>query len=318
MDHNNLTCIDLDQPTREGFRHFISCWIYRDDTLAFAVDPGPLSTVPHLLAELDRLGVDRLDFILLTHIHIDHAGGTGALLERFPAARVVCHPDGIRHLVDPEQLWQGSRKVLGDLADLFGEIVPVPADRIGPGELLDGSGLTCHLTPGHAPHHVCFQFGDLLVGGEVAGVRADVAEGIYMRPATPPRFILEIAVDSLDRMIALAPRSLIIAHHGLVEPALDYLEIARTQLPLWVRGVIETANVPAEGQEAALFDWLLDHDPWFARFGQLPADIRARERHFFGNTLRGMQDYVNRLPDERRQAFLAGEPAPGKATVHGT
>src|SRR6056297_1613601 len=116
MDRRNLTCIDLDQPDHEGFRRFISSWLHRDKRLGFLVDPGPLSTIPHLLAELDKAGVERLDLILLTHIHIDHAGGTGALLDRYPEAKVVCHPDGIPHMIDPAQLWQGSLKVLGDLA----------------------------------------------------------------------------------------------------------------------------------------------------------------------------------------------------------
>jgi len=304
MNRDNLSCIDLDQPGHEGFRRFISCWLYRDDRLCFLVDPGPLSTIPHLLQELEARDVDRLDYILLTHIHIDHAGGSGALLERYPEAQVICHPEGVRHMVTPEKLWQGSLKVLGSLAETFGEIIPVPAERIGSGERLQGSGLELFLTPGHAPHHVCYRFDDLLIGGEVAGVRADVPQGIYMRPATPPRFILEIALESLDRMIALAPRFLIIAHHGLVEPALDYLQIARRQLPLWVRGVLETSGEEDAARQQALFDWLLEHDPNFANFDQLPSDIQARERHFFGNTLRGMQEYADRLKPDQRQTFL--------------
>ena len=308
MNRDNLTCIDLDQPGHEGFRRFISCWLYRDDQLCFIVDPGPLSTIPHLLQELEARDVDRLDYILLTHIHIDHAGGSGALLERYPEAQVICHPDGIRHMMAPEKLWQGSLKVLGRLAESFGEIVPVPAERIGSGERLQGSGLELFLTPGHAAHHVCYRLDDLLIGGEVAGVRAEIDHGIYMRPATPPRFILEVALDSLDRMIALAPRFLIIAHHGLVEPALDYLRIARRQLPLWVRGVIETSGEDSDTRQQALFDWLLEHDPNFANFDQLAEDIKAREQHFFGNTLRGMQEYADRLAPDQRQMFLEQTP----------
>ncbi|HKL27090.1 MAG TPA: MBL fold metallo-hydrolase [Desulfuromonadales bacterium] len=304
MDRRNLTCIDLDQPDHEGFRRFISSWLYRDKRLGFLVDPGPLSTIPHLLAELDKAGVERLDLILLTHIHIDHAGGTGALLDRYPEAKVVCHPDGIPHMIDPAQLWQGSLKVLGDLARTFGEIIPVAAGRIGCAELLAGTGLRMHRTPGHAPHHVCYQMEDLLFGGEVAGVRAEVPQGIYMRPATPPRFVLEVAVDSLERMLALEPRSLIIAHHGLVEPASDYLRIARGQLQLWVRGVIETASKDTADSEQELFDWLLGQDRHFRNFEQLPADIQARERYFFGNTCRGLQDYADRLSSWQKQGML--------------
>jgi len=131
LDLERLTCIDLDQPSLEGFRRFISSWLYRGPAFTLLVDPGPLSTIPHLVGELRRLGVGRLDAILLTHIHIDHAGGAGALLREFPEARVICHPEGIRHLIAPEKLWEGSRKVLGKLAEAYGEIVPVPAEKIG-------------------------------------------------------------------------------------------------------------------------------------------------------------------------------------------
>ncbi|MCK4536940.1 MAG: MBL fold metallo-hydrolase, partial [Desulfuromonadales bacterium] len=150
MNLDNLTCIDLDQPSLEGFRKFISCWLYRDEAISFIVDPGPLSTIPHLVDALQKHGVKHLDYILLTHIHIDHAGGAGALFEHFPEARVICHPDGIRHMIEPEKLWQGSLKVLGTLAETFGEIIPVPKNRIGYDELIAESGLRCFLTPGHA------------------------------------------------------------------------------------------------------------------------------------------------------------------------
>ncbi|NPA25310.1 MAG: MBL fold metallo-hydrolase, partial [Deltaproteobacteria bacterium] len=130
MEIGNLTCIDLDEPRLQGFVKFISAWVYKSEELTFLVDPGPLSTIPHLLGELEKMGVARLDYILLTHIHIDHAGGTGELLKSFPEAQVICHPQGIKHLVNPEKLWQGSLKVLGHVAEIYGEIIPVPEASI--------------------------------------------------------------------------------------------------------------------------------------------------------------------------------------------
>ncbi|HLO25882.1 MAG TPA: MBL fold metallo-hydrolase [Geobacteraceae bacterium] len=301
MDLANLTCIDLDQPALEGFRQFISSWLYRGDGFTLLVDPGPLSSIPRLHDELRWLGVGRLDYVLLTHIHIDHAGGTGALLREFPDATVICHPDGIRHLVAPEKLWEGSRKVLGPLAEAYGEIVPVPEERIHFDETVGPTGVRAFLTPGHAQHHCSYLLDDLLFGGEVAGVRCDVPGGIFMRPATPPRFILQVALDSLDRMIALAPRSLVFAHYGLVETALDHLRIARSQLLLWVKGAAVTAPVSESGREEALITWLLDHDEQYRNVDLLPLDIQARERYFLGNTLRGMMEYVASLSDEERR-----------------
>lgn len=291
-------CIDLDLPSQPGFRKFISSWLYRNAGLTFLVDPGPLATIPHLLAELRRLGVERLDYVLLTHIHIDHAGGCGALLAAFPEARVICHPEGIPHLVAPEKLWQGTLKVLGPLAAAYGEIVAVPAERIifqeeiGPGRVW--------MTPGHAQHHLSFQFGDLLFAGEVAGVHYPLASGIFMRPATPPRFILAVAQESLAKVSALEPQRLVFAHYGLVEEGGQYLRIARAQLDLWVRGVAATAAIPPEGREAAIIAWLLAHDEHYRNVEQLPEDIRARERYFLGNSLRGMIEYVDGLSDAER------------------
>lgn len=308
MDLQRLHCIDLDQPALTGFRQFLSAWLYRGEGFDLVVDPGPLSTIPHLVTELHRYGVTRLDAILLTHIHIDHAGGTGALLKAFPGARVICHPEGIRHLAAPEKLWQGSRKVLGAaMAEAYGEILPVPEESLGFTERI--GPVRAFLTPGHAQHHCCYLLDDLLFGGEVAGVRCPVPEGIYMRPATPPRFLLEVALASLDSMLALAPRHLVFAHYGRVDDALRHLRIGREQLLLWVRGVAATGAAPEEAREAAFFTWLQEQDPVYRRISLLPPDLFRRERIFLGNTLRGMAEYVSALPEEQRQALAAGETA---------
>jgi glyoxylase-like metal-dependent hydrolase (beta-lactamase superfamily II) len=307
MNIDNLTCIDLDQPSLEGFRNFISSWLYRGEGFNLLVDPGPLSTIPRLIATLRSHGVERLDYVLLTHIHIDHAGGAGALLKEFPEAHVICHPDGIRHITTPEKLWEGSRKVLGTLAETYGEIAAIPTERIRFEETIGRTGVRTFLTPGHAQHHCSYLLDDLLFGGEVAGVRCDVPDGIFMRPATPPRFILEVALDSIDRMIALAPARMVFAHYGLVENAADHLRIARSQLLLWVRGIAATAAAGESDREAAMIAWLLEHDEHYRNVSRLPEDIQARERYFFGNTLRGMSEYVDGLSVEEREKLLCGQ-----------
>jgi len=306
MDRQRLTCIDLDQPKLEGFRMFLSAWLYRGDKETFVVDPGPLSTIPRLVEGMQCLGVEKLDTIYLTHIHIDHAGGTGALLKAYPEAQVVCHPDGIRHLAAPEKLWQGSLKVLGKTAEAYGEIVAVPEKSLvaaEEGKAVTPGGMQTFLTPGHAVHHCCFRCDELLFAGEVAGVHYPLESQIYMRPATPPRFMLETARDSLGRMIALEPQAAVIAHYGLVEPALEYLQIGLRQFSLWVAGVATVVDFPEPQREQAFFDWLVENDPHFAPIKQLPGEIYARERLFLGNTFAGMLDYVQRLPPEERTAI---------------
>lgn len=301
MNLNDLHCIDLDMPAIEGFRKFVSCWLYQSEGLTFVVDPGPLSTMPNLLAELAKHKVTKLDYILLTHIHIDHAGGTGALVKEFPTAQVICHPQGVKHMIAPEKLWLGSQQVLGDLAAAYGEIVPIPESNITSAEQLNDGVIKVFQTPGHAQHHCCYLLDDLLFGGEIAGVHSQVTHGIYMRPATPPRFILEVAVNSLQRMIDLQPRYLVIAHYGLVEPADDYLKIGLNQLKLWVKGIAELFDKDGEIQEDKIYLWLQKHDKNYRNQEQLAPDIRARERFFLGNSIRGISEYVENLPAEERR-----------------
>lgn len=303
MTASELLCIDLDQPTLPGFRRFISAWLWQGVGLTLLVDPGPASTIPHLLETLRSNGVKRIDQILLTHIHIDHAGGAGALLDAYPEATVICHPDGIAHMVDPEKLWQGSLKVLGKTAEAYGAIVPVPAEKIAFAAQLAGGRVSAYRTPGHAPHHCCYLVDDLLFAGEVAGVRGDAGNGIYMRPATPPRFVLDVALDSVDRMLQLQPKRMVFAHHGLVDDAMTHLRIGRWQLQLWVQGVATLIDLPTEQRGAALQNWLYAHDPVFARGVGLPGDLKNREQEFFGNTLRGMVDYVQSLSESERCAL---------------
>ena len=315
MHSDRLTCIDLDLPALEGFRRFISSWCYQGDDYTLLVDPGPLSTIPRLCAELDRLGVRRLDYILLTHIHIDHAGGAGALLEKFPEAVVFCHPEGIRHMVSPEKLWEGSRKVLGQLAEIYGPIVAVPEKQIRFDAEIAGTGIRAFLTPGHAQHHCSYLLDDLLFAGEVAGVHYPLPTGIFMRPATPPRFMLQVALASIHQMLALKPSRMIFAHYGLVEQAQKHLHIAAGQLLLWVRGVVETLHVEEIRREEAFKEWLMEHDPHYRNVTCLPADIQARENYFFGNTLRGMSEFVAAIPSDELQELLSSAPLNEKILV---
>ncbi len=304
MNLNNIHCIDLDQPQLEGFRRFISAWLIAEEQFNAVVDPGPLSTIPVLVNALRQHGVEHLDYILLTHIHIDHAGGTGELLKYYPEAQVICHPDGVAHLIAPEKLWQGSLQVLGEMAEIYGEIVAVPSGSISFTPQVGDTGIEVYKTPGHAAHHLCFKYDELLFGGEVCGVNSEIATGIYMRPATPPRFMLPVALDSIDQMMALKPRYLVIAHHGLVEPALDYLRIGRQQLILWLQAIAATSKVAPESREQAFFDWLIEHDVHFRNIDQLDDDILKRERYFLGNTLRGMLGYFDSLNAQQQQEFI--------------
>lgn len=283
----DLFLVDLDLP-REGFRRFIASWVLRQGSTALVVDPGPRATLPTLLSALDELGVERLEGVLLTHIHIDHAGGAGLLLDRFPDARVLCHPKGIPHLEDPTRLWEGSRQILGDLAGAYGAIAPVPRANLCFGEALDLGPWRVHAveTPGHAPHHASYRLGDVLFAGEVAGVRYDLPSGAYQRPATPPVFLPEVFLASIDRVAALGASHLCLGHYGLSSRPAEVLETARAQIAVWLAAA--GGRLRAGGGEEEIFRDLLEADPHFGRFRELPGDIRARERYFAGNSIAGV------------------------------
>jgi glyoxylase-like metal-dependent hydrolase (beta-lactamase superfamily II) len=284
----NLYLVDLDQPL-EGFRTFIAAWVLRRGSSALVVDPGPRSTIGVLLAGLEELGIERLEWVLLTHIHLDHAGGAGLLLERYPEAQVVCHPAGVPHLVDPAKLWAGSLKVLGGVADAYGEASAVPQASVaaqGPhrfGEL----EIRLVETPGHAAHHACFLAGDLLFGGEVAGSTYPV-EGPYLRLATPPVFRYETSRGSLEKARSLGAARYCFGHYGLAEDPRWVFEAARDQLDRWMEAV---RRQPArdEGWEGRVFRELLGSDPWLAPYARLPEDVRTREEYFAFQSLRGIR-----------------------------
>ncbi|MDW7712072.1 MAG: MBL fold metallo-hydrolase [Deferrisomatales bacterium] len=291
----DLFLVDLDLP-REGFRGFIGSWVLRRAGATVLVDPGPRATLPILRDALARLRVHRLDAVLLTHIHIDHAGGTGLLLDRYPEAQVVCHRKGMPHLADPAKLWAGSLQVLGDLAEAYGEIAPVPPERVTWEDSLTFGDLPVDAleTPGHAAHHVSYRVGDLLFAGEAAGVRCALPEGPYLRPAAPPPFFYEEFRVSLLRLAATGAAHLCYGHGGHTAGARAVCEAALRQLDLWVRTVEELVRSGGEDLARAAFDRLLDVDPAFARFRDLPPDVQARERYFFGNTLQGLRGDAER------------------------
>ena len=318
---SGLHLIDLDQDL-VGQRRFISCWALLTPGLSFVVDPGPPATGNRLLAALEALGCTRLDFILLTHIHLDHAGTTAAVLERWPQARVICHRRARPHLEDPARLWAGSLAVLGDKALVYGQPAPVPATALADDAEAEARGIRVIATPGHAAHHVCFLHGDRLFLGEAAGTYATLGRGPdtpepYLRPATPPAFRLEVARRSLDTLLALdpLPTELLFAHHGRhTGDARALLGAARAQLGLWVdtcravRAAAGPAAVPGPLLDTIAAE-LVRRDPHYARGAALPPDIREREREFTRQTLRGMLGYLEDLEDPDRTAGTGSDPS---------
>lgn len=205
--------------------------IIADGGRAAFVDVGTNFSVPYLLAALEALAIPRsaVDYILLTHVHLDHAGGAGLLLRHLPGARVCVHPRGAAHMIDPGKLIAGSKVVYGEerFARLYGELVPVPATRVhevADGEQLALGGRTLELihTPGHALHHyaVVDAAHASIFPGDTFGVsyRAlDTAQGAFVTPATTPtQFDPQQLIASVDRMLAYRPESMYLMHFSRV------------------------------------------------------------------------------------------------------
>jgi len=263
------------------------------------VDPGPSSTIPLLLSALKKLDIHSIDYILLTHIHIDHAGGTGNLLQHYPEALVICHSIGIPHLINPEKLWAGSLKVLGPIAEAFGPIQPVASDSImevSELKLKEGT-VTVFPTPGHAPHHQSFLFDNYLFAGEALGTATPAAKDFYLRLATPPRFIYDKFSETIKSIGEKKPDNLCLAHYGFKTESINVINSALDQLNLWME-YIEKDFDKGNREPDLIFDNLVASDPFLKSLPDLPSDIRYREKYFAGNSIKGFLDYFKRKKEQ--------------------
>jgi glyoxylase-like metal-dependent hydrolase (beta-lactamase superfamily II) len=192
-----------------GRPQVIGAWLVGD----VLVDPGPTSCLDTLL---EGLGEDRPRALLLTHIHLDHAGASGSLVERWPELEVYVHERGARHLASPERLLESARMLYGgDMDRLWGEVVPVPEANLHVlhgGEMLFGDFEVAY-TPGHASHHVSFFHDGVAYVGDTGGVRISGAP-LTVPPTPPPDIDVEKWHASIDRIRAWKPRRLVMTHFG--------------------------------------------------------------------------------------------------------
>lgn len=241
----------MDQPIlidtkMHGMEGITGCFVVRGSERTALVETGPKSSLEHVLKGLEDAGVDALDWIVVTHIHLDHAGAAGTLAARFPTARVAVHEVGAPHLADPSKLWSSAARIYGERMDeLWGGIDPIDPERItaltGGDEIdLGGRKLTAHDTPGHARHHHTYvdDATGIAFTGDAMGVRlADVG---VVRPATPPpEFDLEDAIASIEKIRALGASELWLTHFGSQKPQSqdEVCDEAVTALRSWAEWV---------------------------------------------------------------------------------
>ena len=245
------------------------------------VDPGPTVSIAPCVGELERQGVERdsLSYIAPTHIHLDHACGSWKLMEDYPAAMLYVHPRGSRHMIDPGRLEEAARGLFGDAVEAYGDIRGVPAERVvesKDGEDLDLGGTTVKVlwTPGHSSHHQSFFVPEdgVLIAGDAGGFY-DPSTGVIM-PTTPPPFNPPKAVESLERLIDLEPRTICYGHFGFSGDAVEKLEAHRRQVLLWGRIVEEGVD---EGLSVrGIYDRIRAEDPMAMRAGQFSEERRER------------------------------------------
>jgi glyoxylase-like metal-dependent hydrolase (beta-lactamase superfamily II) len=212
-----------------GRERVIGCW----ELGALLVDPGPESCIETLLAGLDH----EPEALLLTHIHLDHAGASGALVERFPKLEVWVHERGAPHLADPSRLLSSAERIYGDdMQRLWGRVVPVPEQNLrllNGGETITAAGreFDVEYTPGHASHHVVYfdRTDGAAYVGDVAGVRIPPCD--FTRPPTPPPDIdVEAWKSSIDLVAARQPSWLGLTHFGAVDQPVPHLERMKVRL----------------------------------------------------------------------------------------
>jgi glyoxylase-like metal-dependent hydrolase (beta-lactamase superfamily II) len=218
-----------------GHERTIASYVVDTDDGPALFDCGPATTIEALKAGLDRHGLRLTDVrhLLLSHIHLDHAGAAGVLVREHPDLRVHVSPVGAPHLVDPSRLERSARRLYGDTFDvLWGELAPVPeanvhvvGDRV--------LGLECFPTPGHATHHVCYLDRDgTLYAGDAAGVR--IAPGRFVLPPTPPpEFDLEAWQATLEELEERAPEQMALIHWGVFGDVQRHLADLRLELYEW-------------------------------------------------------------------------------------
>jgi glyoxylase-like metal-dependent hydrolase (beta-lactamase superfamily II) len=249
-----------------GYENFIAAYVLKEDKVA-VVETGPTSSIPNLLAGLQEIGIqdEAVDYVMVSHIHIDHAGGAGTLLQNLPNAKLLVHKRGAPHMANPEKLWMHSRSALREIVDIYGPIQPVPENRIivpEDGMIIDlGEHVKLQVieTLGHASHHQSFYEKEsrTLFLGDAGGSYLKKLDAVI--PTTPPQLRLEMKLNSLEKLIKLEPRWLCYTHFGHADNAVSRLRRYVKQLELWAKIVSESTE---RGDDLeAIYAKIMEQDP---------------------------------------------------------
>lgn len=239
-----------------GFSHFIASYIIKVKKVAI-IEAGPSTTVPNLLAGLreTQIPAEAVNYVALTHIHLDHGGGAGLLLHHLPNAKLIVHKRGAPHIINPDKLWTQAKQVLGETAELYEKPMPVPKERVIVADdgmkfaLGEGLELMAIETLGHASHHQSFyeKTNEAIFPGDAAGIYMPKLKAIV--PTTPSPFQLETALSSIDKMKQLKPSMLYYSHFGQANDAIKKLQVHANQLNLWAKIIAEGIEKDVDVEE---------------------------------------------------------------------
>ncbi len=235
----------IDAPL-SGISRVLGTYLVEGEKTA-VIDPGPTTQTKGVLDALQAHDVKELDAVLLSHIHLDHGGGSWKMVETYPGSFVYCHPKGAAHMVDPSKLKAGAERLFGDRVLEYGGIKGVPSHRVmesSDGEVIDLGGIVLQViwTPGHSSHSQSYWEPDSRTvfvgdaGGHVMG------EGGPVAPVSPPPHNPVKAVESIDRILGLRPETLCIAHFGPHDNAVKHLRRIRDRSVLWGRLSVQAAR----------------------------------------------------------------------------
>lgn len=283
-----------------GIENFIASYILKGKYAAI-IETGPTSSVPNLLAGLKQIKVsaEEVAYVAVTHIHLDHGGGVGTLVKSLPNAKVIVHPAGAPHLVDPQKLWQQSVEVQGNqIADLYHAPEPVPAGRIVPvtdGMSFDlGNNVEFRVveTLGHASHHQGYfeTKSRGLFPGDAAGIYFSNLNAIV--PTTPTPFRFDVALASLKKLAGLGPTALYFSHFGRATDAVEKLEAYAQQLKLWV-SIAENGFKNNQDFEAVRNE-IVRRDESIRKVMELVKDHPILRTTVLNNSVQGVLKYVEK------------------------
>ena len=287
-----------------GVKNFIASYILKGKQVAM-VETGPNSSVPNLLFCLKELNVKLEDvvYVAVSHIHLDHGGGAGRLLKYLPKAKVIVHPRGAPHLANPEKLWQQSREVLGNIAEMYGKPEPVPEERI----IAATDGMTFDIgnnirlkvveTLGHASHHLSYYepLSEGIFPGDAAGIYLNEIDVIV--PTTPSPFRLDVALASLDKLISLKPKVLYYSHFGKAYNAVEKLQTYARQLKLWAK--ITRQGIENKDSLEAISKRIIESDVAVRKAKEYIKAHPVLSETVLNESVRGFIDFVEKFKEIR-------------------